>query len=98
VRLLDVVIFLFLLGLIVLGLLRLLDASARATRLREARWRAAVHALPSGGYRVVVECEGEPAQLVRELPAGMAAAEFSSALAEARADAEEHAAALNAAR
>jgi uncharacterized protein YdbL (DUF1318 family) len=93
-----VLLLLLLVGLAALAVLRLLNASARATRLREARWRAAVHALPAGGYRVVVECEGEPAQLVREIPAGLDAAELSSALAEGRADAEEHAAALNAAR
>jgi hypothetical protein len=97
-RAVEVVIFLFLIALIVWGSLRLLHASDQATRLRDARWKPAVHSLPSGGYRVVVECEGEAAQLVREIPAGMDGAEFSTELAEARADAEEHAAALNAAR
>jgi hypothetical protein len=94
----EVVVFLFLLALIAWGTLRLVHWSERPRRLRDAGWKPAVHSLPSGGYQVVVECEGEPRQVVRELPPGLDGPEFSEALAEARADAEEHAAALNAAR
>lgn len=94
----EVVVFLFLVALIGWGMLRLVHSSERDTRLRDIRWKPAVHSLPGGGYQVVVEREGEARQVVRELPPGLAGPEFSSALAEARADAEEHAAALNAAR
>jgi hypothetical protein len=97
VRAAEIVVFIFLLAAIGWGTIRLMVMTERNKRLRTARWRAAVHALPGGGYQVVVEREGEPRQLVRELPAGMPAEEFSTELAEARAEAEEHAAALNAA-
>jgi hypothetical protein len=94
----EIVVFLFLFALIAWGTLRLVHWSERPRRLREDRWKTAVHSLPSGGYQVVVECAGEPRQVVREIPPGLDGPEFSEALAEARADAEEHAAALNAAR
>jgi hypothetical protein len=98
VRAAEVVVFVFLIALILWGTLRLVHMSERAKRVRDARWKPAVHSLQTGGYQVVVECEGEPAQVIRELPPGLDGPEFSEALAEARADAEEHAAALNAAR
>jgi hypothetical protein len=94
----EIVVFLFLFALIAWGTLRLVHWSERPRRLREDSWKAAVHSLPSGGYQVVVEREGEPRQVVREIPPGLDGPEFSEALAEARSDAEEHAAALNAAR
>jgi hypothetical protein len=98
VRAAELVVFLFLIALIGWGTLRLVHWSERGKRLRKAYWQPTVHSLPNGGYQVVVECEGEPRQVVRELPPGMDGPEFSSALADARADADEHAAALNAAR
>jgi hypothetical protein len=98
VRAAELVVFLFLVAAILWGTLRLVHWSERGKRLRTGRWTPAVHSLQNGGYQVVVECEGEPRQVVRELPAGLDGPEFSEALAEARADADEHAAALNAAR
>ena len=97
-RALDVLIFLALVALITWATLRLIARSRGQAQLREARWRPAVHALEGGGYKVVVECPGEPEQMVRLIPPRMEGAEFSTELAEARADAEETAAALNAAR
>jgi hypothetical protein len=94
----EIVVFLLLVALIGWGTLRLVHWSERPRRLREAAWKPAVHSLSSGGYQVVVEREGEARQVVRELPPGLDGPEFSEALAQARADAEEHAAALNAAR
>jgi hypothetical protein len=98
VRVAEALVFILLLALIAWATIRAVSGAERTRRLRSARWSPAVHSLPSGGYQVVVECEGEVRQVVRELPAGMPAEEFSSELAEARAQAEEHAAALNAAR
>jgi hypothetical protein len=77
---------------------RLISSTERRVRTRDGRWRVRVRSRATGGYQVVVEREGEAGQVVRELPARMDAAEFSTALADARAEAEEHAAALNAAR
>jgi hypothetical protein len=98
VRAAEVVVLLFLFALIAWGTLRLVHWSERPRRPRDARWKPAVHSLASGGDQVVVESEGEPRQVVREIPPGLDGPEFSAALAEARADAEEHAAALNAAQ
>jgi hypothetical protein len=98
VRAVDVLIFLVLIAAITWGTLRLMNAGRGRKQLVEGRWTPAVHSLPTGGYNVVVECPGETAQVVRQIPAGLDGAEFSTALAEARSDAEEHAAALNAAR
>ena len=63
---------------------------------RASHWETAVHPLSAGGYQVVVQKEGEARQVVRELPAGIEGDELSSAMAHARAEADEHAAALNA--
>ena len=90
-RALDVLIFLALIALITWGTLRLIGRT-------RGQWRPAVHSLQGGGYKVVVECPGEAEQVVRLIPPRMDGAEFSDELAQARADAEETAAALNAAR
>jgi hypothetical protein len=71
---------------------------ARGRTREPVRWRAAAHGLPSGGTAVVIECEGEPTDTVKVLPAGLAAEEFSDELARAMSEAQEKAAALNAAR
>jgi hypothetical protein len=96
----ELVIFIALIAGIGLGSLRLISAGNRARGLgtRSKDWEAAIHPKSTGGYQVVVEREGEPRQLIRELAPGLEGAELSAALADARADAEEHAAALNAAR
>lgn len=90
-RALDVLIFLALVALIAWGTLRLIGRT-------RAEWRPAVRALEGGGYKVVVQCPGEPEQVVRLIPPRMDGPEFAEELAQARADAEETAAALNAAR
>jgi hypothetical protein len=98
VRAVEALVFVALLVGIVWTGVRAYTGAERTRRLREGRWKPAVHSLSTGGYEVVVEREGETRQLVRALPAGMDADVFSTELAEARAQAEEHAAALNAAR
>jgi hypothetical protein len=84
---------------VALGALKAVAAAGESRRLnpRGHRWETAVHSLSTGGYQVVVQREGEPRQVVREIPAGLEGDELSSAIAGARADADEHAAALNAA-
>ena len=87
-----------LVALVVWATARAALEARRGRRARSARWRAATHALPEGGFEVVLECEGEPRQVVGELPAGMPYDEFSAELAELRSSTEAQAAALNARR
>jgi hypothetical protein len=96
----EIIVFLALIAGIGLGSLRLVSAGNRSRALNplSTTWTTAVHARSTGGWQVVVEREGEPRQVVREIPAGLEGAELSTAMADARADADEHAAALNAAR
>jgi len=67
-------------------------------RMRRARWEVETHALPDGGHRVALHCEGEPPQEVRRLPPGLESDELGDRLAEAMSEAEARAATLNAAR
>jgi hypothetical protein len=96
----EVVIFIAFIAAIGLGSLRLIAAGNRSRALnpRSGHWTTAVHARATGGYQVVVERQGEPRQVVREIPPGLEGAELSTAMADAQADADEHAAALNAVR
>ena len=97
-RLLEALALLALFALVVWATIRAVIAAARDRRAGPARWRAATHARAEGGFEVVLECEGEPRQVVGELPAGLPYDEFSSQLAELESDAEAQAAALNARR
>jgi hypothetical protein len=84
---------------IAIGSLKAMSAANRSPLLnpRAGRWETAVHSLSTGGYQVVVQREGEPRQVVREIPPGLEGDELSNEIARARADADEHASALNAA-
>jgi len=68
----------------------------RTRRSRGALWAATTHGLPEGGFAVVLQCDGQPTQLVARIPPGLPHEQFSERLAEAQAEAEADAAALNA--
>ena len=68
----------------------------RTRRRRGALWAAMTHGLPEGGFAVVLQCDGQPTQLVARIPPGLSHEEFSERLAVAQAEAEADAAALNA--
>ena len=67
----------------------------RTRRSRGALWAAQTHGLPEGGFAVVLQCDGQPTQLVARIPPGLPHEEFSERLAEAQAEADADAAALN---
>ena len=71
---------------------------ARAWRAGRAtsRWTVRTIAVPGGGYAVELVRPGQPPQRCALIDAGLPAAEFSDRLAEAQAEAEDKAAALNA--
>ena len=91
VILLEVVLPLVLLAII--GSVIVLERRTR--RSRGARWAASTHGLPEGGFAVVLQCDGQPTQLVARIPSGLPHEQFSERLAEAQAEAEADAAALN---
>ncbi len=70
----------------------------RRRRLRSARWTVETRSLAEGGFAVELRCLGQPPQRTATIPPDLPAEEFSSALADARAEAEHEAAALNAGR
>lgn len=68
----------------------------RGRRRRLGRWESRTQGLPEGGFAIVLECDGQPSQIVARIPAGLPHEEFSERLATAQAEAEADAAALNA--
>lgn len=68
----------------------------QARHRRAALWEPRTLGLPEGGFAVVLECDGQPSQVVARIPPGLAADEFSERLAEAESEAQADAAALNA--
>lgn len=64
-------------------------------RSQSAPWRADTHSLPEGGFAVELRRAGEPSQTVARIPSGLSYDEFSQRLAEAQAEADATAAALN---
>ena len=96
--LIEAAVVLILFALVVWATVRAVLSAASERRARSAGWRAATHARPEGGFEVVLECAGEPRQVVGELPPGLPYDEFSAQLAELQSAAEVQAAALNARR
>ena len=92
VILLEIVLPLVLLAII--GSVIVLERRTR--RSRRALWAGVTHGLPEGGFAVVLQCDGQPTQLVARIPPGLSHEEFSERLAEAQAEADADAAALNA--
>ena len=92
-----VVLELTLVALVALAVLAVLEVRRRR-RLADARWTVRTRSLEEGGFAVELRRLGEPAQRTATIPSDLPAEEFSSSLAEARAEAEHEAAALNAAR
>ena len=64
-------------------------------RSRSAPWRSDTHSLPEGGFAVELRRAGEPSQTVAKIPSGLPYDEFSQRLADAQAEADAQAAALN---
>ena len=95
-RFLELLALLAVLLLIVWTTVRAIAGAESRRVLERARWQVATHARPEGGWEVVLECPGEPRQVVRELPT--LEGEHLDALYEAQAEAEQQAAALNASR
>lgn len=95
-RFIELAAVLVLLFLILRVTIRAVAGAEERRKLERARWEVATHARPEGGWEVVLECPGEPRQVVRELPS--LEGEQLDALYEAQAEAEQQAAALNVAR
>jgi hypothetical protein len=83
--------------LVVLAVLLVMDLQRRR-RLGRARWHAATHSLPEGGFVVQIECEGEHAQEVARIPGDIPSEDLGWRLAEAQSEAEARAHQLNATR
>ena len=94
--LLEVLLVLVLLFVIARFTVRAIARSEERRQIRGARWEVATHSRPEGGWEVVLECPGEPPQVVRRLPS--LEGEALDALYEAQAEAEQQAAALNVGR
>lgn len=64
-------------------------------RSRSAPWHTDTHSLPEGGFAVELRRPGEPSQVIARIPSGLPYDEFSQRLADAQAEADATAAALN---
>lgn len=85
--------------LLAAGALGLLVASVTRSRTeRRGRWRVVERSPGEDDVVVQLRCPGEQPLEVARVPASLEAAEFSDRLAEARAEADDRAAALNAGR
>ncbi|MGI8673704.1 MAG: hypothetical protein ACR2KD_00205 [Thermoleophilaceae bacterium] len=83
--------------LVTIAVLAVLE-TRRRRRLEEAWWTVETTSLAEGGFAVELRCFGQPPQRTAMIPPDLPAEEFSSALADARAEAEHESAALNAGR
>lgn len=85
--------------LLAAGALGLLVASvARSRTESRGRWRVVERSPGAGDVVLQLQCPGEQPLEVARIPASLEAVEFSDRLAEARAEADDRAAALNAGR
>jgi hypothetical protein len=96
VRFVELLAALVLLFVIARVTIRAIAGAEQRRKLEGARWHVATHSRPGGGWEVVLECAGEPPQVVRELPS--LEGDQLDELYEAQAEAEQQAAALNLSR